>query len=51
MKKKDMQTIMIQGMSFISTLVNALIPEDEEKGEEDDKKRDTEHDRAKTEQH
>jgi len=38
-------------MSFISTLVNALIPEDEEKGEEDDKKRDTEHDRAKTVDH
>jgi hypothetical protein len=51
MKKKDIQTIMIQGMNFISTIVNALIPEDEKEGEENDKKRDTEHDRAKTEQH
>ena len=51
MKKKDIQTIMIQGMSFISTIVNALIPEDEKEGEEDDKKRDTEHDRAKTVDH
>lgn len=38
MKKKDIQTIMVQGMSFISALVNALIPEDEEKeGEDNDK--------------
>jgi hypothetical protein len=49
MKKKDIQSIVMQGMSFISTLVNALIPEEE--GEEDDKKRDTSNDRAETEQH
>jgi len=51
MKKKDIQSIVMQGMSFISTLVNALIPEDEEEGEEDDKKRDTSNDRAEAEQH
>lgn len=41
MKKKDIQTIMVQGMSFISALVDALIPEDEEekKGEDNDKER------------